>query len=293
MNPRPQPAHRVSAVTLPAGYKLPEKPEGASSGALDTYRQTSFVLGGDLRLFAEGMDLQLRILHNSSHSSFRNHRYAAIVTCWSRTYSLLSDGCVLLTRGSYGSCAPLVRAACESIAAQQQLHATGMDQFLDWLGPAFQPDQVHKAIDVPLGSYSALQTLTADDRLRRIYQLVEALSRPNFGATLLQVGPESNNRRLALVFADDAFHVAWAELTLGWLLALCERQLAVVAHATGVFAFTAEAQESRARFASSVEAALNRPERCRIEEVTKAGRERYLMHNVRRQPSGAPKKVLL
>ena len=52
----------------------------------DAYRQTQFVLGGDLRLFAEGMELQLGILRDSSHSSYRTHVYAAVVSTWSRAY---------------------------------------------------------------------------------------------------------------------------------------------------------------------------------------------------------------
>ena len=65
----------------------------------DAYRQTQFVLGGDLRLFAEGMALQLRILNDSSHSRYRTHVYAAVVSTWSRTYASLADACLLITRG--------------------------------------------------------------------------------------------------------------------------------------------------------------------------------------------------
>jgi hypothetical protein len=39
--------------------------------------------------------------------------------------------------------------------------------------------------------------------------------------------------------------------------------------------------------------ALSRPDRCRIEEVEEGGYKRFLVHNFRRAPSGAPKKILL
>ena len=292
MNQPPMPSQRVSAIPFPERYDLPAKPDGAVS-AQDAHRQTTFVLREDLRLFSDGMNLQLRIVRDAAHSSFRKHPYAALIGLWSRTFSGLSDACLLSMRASYESCAPLTRAACECIAAQHQLHAGEMDQFLEWLAGSLKPDETHKAFDIGMGRYFAGETLAADARLRSVYRPASELGRPNFGATLIEVGPESNNVRLALTFADTTFHVGWAELTQGWLLALCERQLAVAVHANDVFPIHEDTHGAYADFARRVEEALSRSGRCRIEEIEVEGHRRHLVHNFRRQPSGAPKKVLL
>ena len=291
MTEPPTPLQRVSRIALPEAYELPGRPEGGP--AQDAHRQTSFVMGDDLRLFAEGMALQLRILRDASPSAFRKHPYAAIIGLWSRTFSALADSCTLATRGSYASCPPLVRSACEYIAAQHQLHATDMELFLEWLAGHFQPSSEHKALEFGLGRYFAGETLAADEQLRRVYRPASELGRPNFGATLLYGGPESNDRRLALSFADTSFHLGWAELTLGWLLSLCERQLAVAVHANDVFPIHEDTHAAYADFASRVEQALARPDRCFIEEVAEGQYTRYLAHNVRRAAGGAPKKLLL
>src|SRR3990172_9392206 len=129
MNHPPSPTQRVSAIPFPERYELPGKPSDASPAAQDAYRQTTFLLGEDLRLFEEGMNLQLRIVRDASPSAFRKHPYAALMGLWSRTFLALADACLLATRGSYASCPALVRAACECIAAQHQLHASEIELF--------------------------------------------------------------------------------------------------------------------------------------------------------------------
>lgn len=294
MQPPPAPAQRVSAVPFPERYVLPGKPDAsAGQASQDAYRQTSFLLRDDLRLFEEGMNLQLRIVRDASHSSFRTHRYAALIGLWSRTFLALADGCLLAMRGSYASSAPLARAACECVAAQRQLHGAELALFLDWLATHFRPNAPHRAFEFGLGRYFAGETLATDERLRRVYRAASELGRPNFGATALAVGPESNNLRLALTFGDTAFHFGWAELTLGWLLALCERQLAVAVQASDVFPIHEDTHQAYFDLAHRVEAALSEPERCAVEEIVDGGHRRLLVHNFRRAPSGAPKRVLL
>lgn len=292
MNEQPVPPQRVSAIPFPPRFELPPKP--ASPGPQqDAHRQTTFVLRADLQLIEEGMNLQLRIIQDSSHSSFRKHPYAALTGLWSRSFRALADGCLLATHASYGSVAPLARAGCEFVAAQHQLHAGEMPQFLEWLTPSLKANEQQKAIDVALGHYFAGETLAADARLRAVYRPASELARPNFGATLLAVGPESNHTRLAQTFGDTTFHTGWAELTLGWLLALCERQLAVAVHAKDVFAVHGDTHQTYQDFARRIDDALGRPDRCRAEEIEVEGRRRFLIHNFRRPPSGAPKKMLL
>lgn len=290
----PTPGQRVSGIDLPEAYALPSRPgEHASAAAHDAFRQVQFVLGGDQRLFAAGMNLQLRILHDSSHSRYRTHLYAAVVGTWSRVYATLADALLLVTQGSYGSVPNLVRSACELIAAEHQIEREEQGEFIGWMLAHLKPDEEHKAFDVGLGHYFAGTTLAADADLRVVYRSASDLGRPNFGATLLEVGPESNNLRLAYTFADASFHAGWAEIEIGWLLRLCERQLAVATHMHGVFNITAEAHAAVAAYARDVQLALDRTGRARIDEVESGGFKRWLVHNFRRQPAAAPKKYLL
>jgi hypothetical protein len=292
--PLPTPGQRVSGIPLPDEYRLPGRPDDSAPPSLqDAYRQTQFVLGKDLRLFAGGMALQLRILRESSHSRYRTHVYAAVVSTWSRSYDALADACLLVTRASYASVPNLVRSACELVAAQQQVKQEEFGEYVGWLIEHFRPDEQLKAFEVGLGHFFAGSALAADEHLRVVYRAASDFGRPNFGATLIETGPESNNARLAYAFADTTFHAAWAEIELGWLLRLCERQLAVAVHMPDVFNIERETHDAYAAYARDVQAALDRPERARVEEVERDGFKRWLVHNFRRQPSGAPKKVLL
>jgi hypothetical protein len=292
--PLPTPGQRVSAIAFPDAYTLPGKPDASAPVAVqDSYRQTQFVLGGDLRLFAEGMALQLHILNDSSHSRYRTHVYAAVVSTWSRLYASLADTCLLITRASYGSVPVLVRSACELLAAEYQLEREEMGEYVGWLLGHLKPDEDHKALDIGLGHYFAGTTLAADAQLRLVYRASSDLARPNFGATLLLTAPESNNLRLAYTFGDASFHVGWAEIELGWLLRLCERQLAVAVHMHDVLNITPETHEAYTDYARRVEEALGNASRASIDEVESDGFKRWLLLNFRRQPSGAPKKMLL
>lgn len=290
----PTPGQRISGVDLPPTYELPSKPGLSTSPAVqDAYRQTQFHLSADLKLFAEGMALQLAILRDSSHSRYRTPVYAAVVGSWSRAYSAMADACELVVRGSYTSVPNLVRSACELIAVQHQVHAEEEAEFIGWMLGHFKPDETFKAFDVGLGHYFAGSTLAADERLRVVYRAASDLGRPNFGATLLAVGPESNNLRLAYSFADAAFHAGWAEVEFAWLLCLCERQLAVAVHMPDVLNITQDTHTAYDDYSRRVTTTLASPGRARIEEVEQAGFKRWLVHNWRRQPAGAPKKVLL
>ena len=277
MTQPPTPPQRVSAVSFPPSYALPQQEKSAPPQAQDAFRQTQFLLADELRLFEEGMNLQLRIVQDAAPSSFRTHPYAALMAFWSRTFLLLTDACLLVTRGSYSSVPALARAACELVAAQHQLHATEMELYLEWLAGGFAPNEEHKAIEFGLGHYFAGETLAADERLRAVYRPASELGRPNFGATLLATGPESNNRRIALDFAAQIFHFGWAELEMGWLLALCERQLAVAVHAKGTFPIHEDIHREYTNFAQRIKKTLAKADRCSIDEFAVGAHERLLV----------------
>jgi hypothetical protein len=287
-------ATRVSPVIAPEAWDLPGRPEGAAAAVQDAYRQTTFQLGADLRLLHTGMNLQLRVVKDSHPSRFRTYALAASLMPWSRAFLALSDAATLVTRGSYAGCPALVRTACECIAASAQLRAEELPRFMEWLAGALRPQEEHKAVDVGMGQFFAGSTIAADRRLSLVYRAASELARPHLGAGLLLVAPESNATRLAVTFADQSFHFGWAQLVLGWLLALCEVQLRLVT--TGgadVYHVTEEVRAATADFARRVDETLAHPARCAMEPVETAGGTRWLVHNVRRQSAGAPRKLLL
>jgi hypothetical protein len=288
---------RIGRVRGPESYSLPARPpESAGAAALDAYRQTRFLLGNDLDLFADLAELQLALLRDANpaqSSRYRTPELAAMTALWSRSYQYLTDALLLATRGSYASAVPLVRAAAESIAAEEGLRAGEMPLFQQWLGATLRPDEKFKALEFELGRYFAGEVLAADDVLRSVYRPAAELSRPAFGASLLQVGPESNNNRLAIAFADTSFHLGWAEVMLGWLLALADKQVEVVLRAGDIFPVSEGRQAAFDALHRRVSESLDRSDRCRIQEVPDGNDLRYLVHNFRRASGAAPKRVLL
>jgi hypothetical protein len=289
-----QPTHRVAPVVAPESWELPAKPDGDLAPVQDAYRQTQFQLGGDLRLLHEGMNLQLRLVRDSHPSKYRTHALAAALMPWSRAFLGISDAAMLVTRASYASCPAIVRVACECIAASTQLRAEELPAFEEWLGGALRPNEAHKAMDVGMGQFFAGSTIAADPRFSTVYRASSELSRPHIGAGLLLTAPESNQQRLAVTFGDQTFHFGWAQLMLGWLLALCEVQLRLVL-GTGaeVFNITAATRAAGEDWKTRTDAALSGPSRCVVEGVIDGGDQRWLIHNFRRQASGAPRKYLL
>ncbi len=283
---------RVSPVTFPDTYELPAKPDSNQAAVQDAFRQTQFLLGTELKLFAEGAALQLGIVSATSPSKYRTHEMAALLALWSRTFLSLSDALLLVTRGSYASVPPIVRTAAECIAAQEALRAGEMPSYLDWLKDAMTVDEEQKAIDLGLGRYFAGETLASNPRLRAVYRPASDLGRPNFGATLLMVGAESNRTRVLVSFADQAFHYGWAQITFGWLLQLSSVQLGVALHAGAVFVADERTRVAVHRWNQQVEALLAAPERCRIRE-SEADPHRYVVENFRRTSGGAARRFVL
>jgi hypothetical protein len=292
-----RPRQRVSRIRPPAQYALPSRPpESSGEQVLDAFRQTRFLLGNDLDLFAEAMELQLALVGDANpatSSQYRTPELAAISALWSRAYAALADATLLVTRGSYGSVLPLARAASELIAAEEGLRAGEMDQHQEWLENTLRPDEAHKAFEFQLGRYFAGSLLYRDDVLRAVYRPASDLGRPAFGANLLLVGPESSASRLAVSFADASFHQGWAEITLGWLLALATRQIKVIVDAEGTFPVSEARREVYEKLQKRIDEALSRRDRCRIEEIADGYDRRYLAHNFRRGSGSSPKRILL
>lgn len=151
-------------------------------------------------------------------------------------------------------------------------------------------DPAYAALKLGLGRYRAGKALADDDRLGSLYRIVSDLCMTHFGVTLLQVGAESDLEKLSLEFGASAFHLGWAELVLGWLLVLADRQLATAIAAEPVFAISDALRDETAKLAAAIDAALSDVGRCRVEELDDG---RYLIHNFRRRPESAPKRFLL
>ena len=286
------PAQRVSPVLFPQTWALPARPD-ASATAVDAYRQSEFGLRGDLRLLERGMNLQLRVVADSYPASHRTPRAAAFQMYWSRLFHALSDAALLIARGAYVSVPAIVRGGCECFAAAAQLGGDEHEMFLDFLAQSLAPDETHHATAIGRGSYLAGGTLAAVPELGAVFRAASELARPNLGATMLAVAPESNRQKLAVLFADQSFHHGWAQLELGWLLTLCAVVLEAVASDGSPLHVEIETRGEIETLLPELARLLADSQRCRIDEVEELGERHLLVQNFRRQPGGAPKKMLL
>lgn len=282
-----EPTPKIAPFALPERYELPGPPTAASPAVQDAHRQTRFLLSSDLALFERAMDLQLTAV--AAVARRRTPETAALVGFRSRTFSYLSDACVLVTRGAYTSCPPLLRASCDCIAAQRSLLEDGFDEYHEWLASALGTEREHAASYIDLGRYRAGSALAQDERLGSAYRLLTDLAMPHFGSTLFQAGPGSSQQRLLLSIGDNAFHLGWAELTTGWLMLLAGCQVET-SLGVGEPKKNGQLEDDAARLGKEIEEALASPSRCRAEELPDG---RRLIHNFKRAPSGTPKRVLL
>lgn len=277
---------RVVLASFPQEYRLPAKPSSASSQVMDAHRQTGFLLADDLAAFERLMNAQLRIV--AANSKAKGAPAAALYTLWSRTFSHLADACTLMAGGSYASCPPLVRTALDSLAVQQSLIADGFAEYEEWLADAISQDKEHQAIAFDMGRYKAASALVANERLGTLYRLLMDLSVPNFGSSALLSAPESGLQKLSPAFADNAFHLGWAELVTGWLVLLANEQLQTVAASRVMTTDDATASEIEA-CGRAARDALAKRNRCYVELLG----GRFVFMNFRRSPAGQPKRISL
>ena len=280
-------AIRTVLSAFPERYELPPRPPAnALSAVQDAHRQTHFLLGADAELFRRAMELQLAIVRVNAKRLTPER--AALLAFWSRVYDCLAGACTLMSQGSYAACAPLLRTACDCLAAQRSLIADGFTEYAEWVAGGVAQDRDKRALAFDLGRFRAGSVLAADEALGPLYRLLTDLSMPHFGSTALQVAPDSGPQKLALTFADRAFHLGWAELVSGWLLTLALAQLDAVT-ASGLFATPDETGRERERLRAEVEERLSDGRRCRAEDAD----GRFLFHNFRPAASGLPKRVIL
>jgi len=283
---RPRRKLKLHLAAFPERYSLPARPSGAPPSVQDSHRQTAFLLESDLSVFERSMNLQLQIV--AANARLRTAPGGAVLSLWSRVFSHLSDACTLMFGGSYVSCPPLLRTACDCIAAQRSLIADGFAEYEAWLGQAVCQDREHAAMAFDLGRYRAGSVLAQHERLGALYRLLTDLSMPHFGSTALLTAPDSSLQKLSLAFGDNTFHLGWAELVAGWLLEISAVQLETVV-SSGVVPVDRAVSGEASALAREAASALDNPRRCRAEETG----GRYLFRNFRRRASGAPRRVLL
>ena len=294
---RPAPRQRISPITFAdEPLALPKAPPDAPQFVRDAFRETGFALGPDLKWLIDALNLQRRIVARSTHSKLRNRRFASALLFWSRVHLAGADLLALTAGASYGSCLPLLRSAFEWLGAEQAVVGEEQIEFEDWLRGDPQggwgPHPELRAIDVAMGQYMAGQQIAMSEETGAAYRAAAELARSHFGPSALLSAAESHDKRLAVAWAEPRFHCAWAQLLLGWQRLLQERQCRF-AIGSGLFAAEAGDRAEYQRLHRLSVQLNDQPGRCRAEWIADAGRQRLLIDNFRRQPSGAPKRILL
>lgn len=291
--PPTDPPQRVSGMRVPEGRALAGKPPGLPPPADDAWRQTGFLLGEDLRLIEAGLDVQARLAASGYAPAARTMEMAALASLWSRALLCCSDAAALVRRGAYQSAVALVRQAIEHLAAQIALPSE-FEAFHGWARGAYARHEQARAEDVGLGHYFAGEAIAADEHLRAVYRAASDLGRPNFGPAALFAAAGAGPRKYPLVFADEAFHLGWAELLTGWLLRVGAAQIGAALDQPSRFPAPRALRGEAASHVREAEARLLDGERCRLEEhADESGRRRMLIAGFRRRPGDAPKRLLL
>lgn len=287
MTAKPGPPGPRPVLTVPLErYALPSRPSGAVASVQDAYRQTAFLVASDMALFERAMNHHLRLALRCA--KVRSRESAALFAFWSKVYRHLADACALLHCASYLSCAPLLRSACDCVAAQRSLIAEAFDEYREWLPASIVQDRKKAALRIDIGRFRAGSVLAQDQRLGLAYRVLTELSMPHFGSTLLQAAPGANLQKAPISFADPGFHLGWAELISGWLLLLAGAQAEAIADWRQT-RLAPEDQEIHAALLRDIDSALANPRRCYVEEASGA----FLIHNFRRTAASAPQRILL
>ena len=288
-----EPRQRISPISFPS--ETPELPRGGDDEPQhrrDALRETGFALALDLKWLQDAFRLQRKVVEQSYGSSFRNRRYASALMFWSRVYSAGVEARALTARAAYSSTLALLRASMEWLGAEQAVVGEEQIEFEDWLRDAWSNNMEHHATEIGMGQYMAGQAIAMAPETADAYRAVSELSRSHFGASALLTADGSHDKRFLVNWADEAFHLGWAQLLFGWQITIQDRQCRF-AIGSGLFGVEAEDRQEYQRLHRQSERILEDPRRCRAEWIVDQGRQRLLIDGFRRQPSGAPKRILL
>lgn len=284
---------RISGMrVLKEQWQLPGKPSDLPADAADAWRQTNFNFAEEIKLLENGFNLEARFSATAYTLSARNMDMAGFTTLWARSFLTCSDITSLIRRGGYQSTMPLIRQAVELIGAQEGL-TNEIDIWRSWTHEAFNQESESRAIEQKVGHYFSGESIASDPDLKIIYKAASDFGRPNFGPSALFVANGANRVRYPLVFADQAFHIGWAELIFGWLMILNRKQLHLSMHLPNFFPIDKEFKQRIIQHIESINEYLSNDQRCKIEEYEdKTGRPRLIMVNFRRQMSDQRSRLL-
>ncbi len=286
------PPQRVSGMRVPSGWRLPGKPSDLDEFAEDAWRQSGFLCGEELRLIEAGLDLQAKVAGAGYQPAARSMTMAGYASLWSRAFLCTSDAVALVRRGGYQSALPLLRQAVEFVGAQRGIEGE-LDEWRRFTHEAYGRHPETRSTEVGLGNYFSGESIAADEHLRLIYKAASDLGRPNLGPTALFAANEANHTRYPLIFADQAFHLGWAQLLLGWALRIDAAQLHTALHWAQHFPAAEDVRAQAVEHVRAVEALLASPDRCRLEEwVDDHGRRRHLLVEFKRRPGDASQRLL-
>lgn len=283
--------HRIAPPRVNGRATRAARPPAELPGSADAYRQTGFILGEEVDLILEGLELEGQHAELASGSKFRSRVVAAAFGPWSRGWLARLQALHAAEWGDYSSAAVLVRAAADFEAAAAAHLAERAAEWSGWLdaGGIDEATTFH-ATQFRTHPFRSAESLARLPALGSVYREASLFALPHLGTTALLTASDSNRERYLATFGDRDFHLGLAELLLGWLLRL------TVAHAElvqGVDSELPPAPEAVVDWMTRATRVIDRRDRCRLEEVEVDGEPRTIIVNWRREPRAAPKRVLL
>ena len=285
-------AHRVSPPKVFPVATRAGKPPMAAAGSADSYRQIGFVLGDEVEHVVAGLNLEGACAEAASGARYRKQVVAAAMGLWSRSWLSRLEALHAIEWGNTVGAMPLIRAAADLLAAMAATLETDAADWHAWL--ATEPiglSAADHATEFAPCAFRAAEVLAAKPVLGRIYRVSTTLSLPHFESTLLLAGADSASDRILMTFGDRDFHLGLAELVLGWLLEIGVAQLDALRASEGTLPVPDPAAVEQ--WEHQATQLIDRDDRCSIEPVERDGVSRLLVHNWRRAPGAAKKKVLL
>ncbi|MXY88403.1 MAG: hypothetical protein F4Y92_06065 [Dehalococcoidia bacterium] len=283
------PSFRVSPPRVHPEAERSSRPPAGSAGSVDAHRQTAFVLGETVELVLDGLRLESAVAGEAAGSRYRNVTVAALLATGSRAWLARLEALHAIETGAYAAAVPLVASAADHEAACAAILA-GADTWQDWLDADGVGD-LPEAHATRLALGAPPDDVEVPELLADVRAAANALAQPSPGPSALLSGGESGPGRLAVTFGDRDFHMALAELTSGWLLALGVAKVELLLDAGDVLPVADT--DALGRWAGAARRQLDEPRRCRIERREIAGDERFVVENWRRAPSGAVRRIVL
>ncbi|WP_322818554.1 hypothetical protein [Tepidiforma sp.] len=284
-------SHRISPPRVYPEATRAARPPTELAGSADTHRQTSFILREELDLLVEGLELEGQHAQVAAGSKFRNRVVAAVFGPWSRGWLARLQALHATEWGDYSSAAVLVRAAADFEAAAAAHLSDRAAEWTSWLeagGIGEAPSL--RAAEFRTHPFRSAESLARNPTLGSVYREASLFALPHLGTTALLTASESNGERYLATFADRDFHLGLAELVFGWLLRLGIGHAEIMRTAGAELPPLPQKAEDWAARAARLVARRNR---CRLEDIEVEGESRLILVNWRREPRGAPKRVLV